>query len=84
MAKPKRNKLSQRRLDKKRKQIEGMQHQRYKAWMLNEMIDKDSALVLLQKLEEEKLNEGYIVNISNQNISCMSPSLFINIKQPKK
>ena len=41
MAKPKRNKLSQRRLDKKRKQIEGMQHQRYKAWMLHEMIDKD-------------------------------------------
>ena len=39
--KPKRNKLSQRRLKYKKEQKEWMQQQRYKAWMLHEMIDED-------------------------------------------
>ena len=39
--KPKRNKLSQRRLKYKKEQKEWMQQQRYKAWMLHEMIDQD-------------------------------------------
>ena len=39
--KPKPNKLSQRRLKYKKEQKEWMQQQRYKAWMLHEMIDED-------------------------------------------
>ena len=39
--KPKRIKLSQRRLKYKKEQKEWMQQQRYKAWMLHEMIDED-------------------------------------------
>ena len=39
--KPKRNKLSQRRLEHKRKQKEFMEQQRQKAWMIHQMIDED-------------------------------------------
>ena len=39
--KPKRNKLSQRRLQRKKQHQLYMEEQRYKAWMLQEMIDED-------------------------------------------
>ena len=39
--KPKRNKLSQRRSDYRRQHKSWMEQQRYKAWMLHEMIDQD-------------------------------------------
>ena len=38
---PKRNKLSQRRLEYKRKQKAWMVQQRQKAWMVHQMIDED-------------------------------------------
>ena len=54
MEKPKRNKLSQRRLDRKKKYKLDMQQQRYKAWMLHEMIDEDLRNLHLNPIKKEK------------------------------
>jgi len=51
--KPKRNKLSQRRLKYKKEQKEWMQQQRYKAWMLHEMIDEDLRNLNLNMIKDE-------------------------------
>ena len=50
---PKRNKLSKRRLEYKRKQKEWMRQQRYKAWMLHEMIDEDLRNLNLNMIKDE-------------------------------
>ena len=43
--KPKRNKLSKRRLERKKQYQLYMEQQRHKAWMLHEMIDEDLKLI---------------------------------------
>ena len=45
MVKPKRNKLSKRRLEYKHKKKEWLEQQRYKAWLVHEMIDEDLKLI---------------------------------------
>jgi len=54
MGKPKRNKLSQRRLEYKRKQKEWMQQQRQKAWMVHQMIDEDLRNLHFNPIKKEK------------------------------
>lgn len=43
--KPKRSKLSKRRLERKKQYQLYMEQQRHKAWMLHEMIDEDLKLI---------------------------------------
>ena len=43
--KPKRSKLSKRRLERKKQYQLYMEQQRHKAWMLHEMIDEDLRLI---------------------------------------
>ena len=57
MVKPKRNKLSQRRLKYKREQKEWMRQQRHKAWMAHQMIDDDLRNLHLNPVGKEENNE---------------------------
>lgn len=57
---PKRNKLSQRRSNYKRKrkewELKQMQEQRKQAWMVHEMIDEDLRNLYLNPIRKERAN----------------------------
>ena len=55
--KPKRSKLSKRRLERKKQYQLYMEQQRHKAWMLHEMIDEDLRNLHLNKNKKEKEKE---------------------------
>ena len=48
---------------------------------LHEMSDRDAAQVLLQKIEEEKMNGGYQISQKEQVVSCINDVLIKNIKE---
>ena len=52
--KPKRNKLSQRRLHRKKQYQLYMEQQRQKAWMLHEIIDEDLRNLHFNPIKKEK------------------------------
>ncbi len=55
--KPKRNKLSQRRLHRKKQYQLYMEQQRHKAWMLHEMIDEDLRNLKSDVIKDDNENQ---------------------------